>query len=431
MKKSFCRLLSLVACMALIATLLCVSPASAEDFAFLGKPFPDFTATDTDGNTFTLSGALKDRQAVVINLWATWCGPCRNEFPFLEEAYEKYRDKVAFIALSVEDKDTLETIAAYRSEMKLTLPMGRDEGRRLYTSDYGVAVPCTHVVDRFGNSVYCSYGAFYDALELELVLDAILGDSYTETKAMKSSPRDASTRSFPVYATQAIYPDGGDYETVELRASENGGTFTGYLIPADSVRLRIDLTATDDVANIAYDDPVTEKTPVVQDLLDPARGAYFYEQLMPHEDDDQLYFHVQLFNRALPEYDMGEYASVILFRNEFGIEQLVEDSAEQGYTVTWDYVDNKAKADSTLQAYIVHIVDQDNRPVPEVTVNFCTDVACVPKESDDQGIVTFNGTPDVYHVQIIDVPEGFSYDETYEMYTAREYGEWILRVKKD
>lgn len=110
--------------MALIAALLCASPASAEDFAFLGKPFPDFTATDTDGNTFTLSGALKDRQAVVINLWATWCGPCRNEFPFLEEAYEKYRDKVAFIALSVEDKDTLETIAAYRSEMKLTLPHG-------------------------------------------------------------------------------------------------------------------------------------------------------------------------------------------------------------------------------------------------------------------------------------------------------------------
>ena len=109
----------------------------------------------------------------------------------------------------------------------------------------------------------------------------------------------------------------------------------------------------------------------------------------------------------------------------------MEDSAEQGYTVTWDYVDNKAKADSTLQAYIVHIVDQDNRPVPEGTVNFCTDVACVPKESDNQGIVTFNGTPDVYHVQIIDVPEGFSYDETYEMYTAREYGEWILRVKKD
>ena len=67
----------------------------------------------------------------------------------------------------------------------------------------------------------------------------------------------------------------------------------------------------------------------------------------------------------------------------------------------------------------------------EVTVNFCTDQACVPNESDENGTVTFTGAPDVYHVQIVDVPEGYSWDESYDMYTTREYGEWVLRVRKD
>jgi hypothetical protein len=69
--------------------------------------------------------------------------------------------------------------------------------------------------------------------------------------------------------------------------------------------------------------------------------------------------------------------------------------------------------------------------VGEVTVNFCTDQACTPKESDENGLITFDGEPNKYHVQIIDVPEGYSYDEGFEMYTTPVYGEWTLRIKKD
>ena len=77
------------------------------------------------------------------------------------------------------------------------------------------------------------------------------------------------------------------------------------------------------------------------------------------------------------------------------------------------------------------MVDQDNHPVEEVTVNFCTDFACVPKESDENGLITFEGAPDVYHVQLTDVPEGYSFDESFELYTDSAYGEWVLRVRKD
>ena len=111
-----------------LTLLFAVSASAEESLDFLGKAAPDFTVTDIDGNTFTLSEATKDYEAVVINLWATWCGPCRNEFPEANEVYEAYKDKVAFIALSIDPDDTVEKITDYRKEMNLTLPMGRDEG---------------------------------------------------------------------------------------------------------------------------------------------------------------------------------------------------------------------------------------------------------------------------------------------------------------
>ena len=92
---------------ALLLLSLCLVPASAEDEFSLGQPFPDFTVTDTEGNVFTLSEALKDHEAVLINFWAAWYWPCEDEIPFLNEAYEQYGDRVAFISLSIED-DILE-----------------------------------------------------------------------------------------------------------------------------------------------------------------------------------------------------------------------------------------------------------------------------------------------------------------------------------
>ena len=66
-----------------------------------------------------------------------------------------------------------------------------------------------------------------------------------------------------------------------------------------------------------------------------------------------------------------------------------------------------------------------------VMVNFCTDIACAMLQSDENGTVAFYGAPDVYHVQLLKTPDGYSFDPGFEMYTGQAYSQWALRVRKD
>ena len=417
----------------LLSIMLLAGIASAEEGTndFLGKSFPDFTVTDTEGNTFTLSEALKDHEAVLINFWATWCGPCRNEFPHLNEAYEKYRDKVAFIALSKEENDTIGDIAEYRKENGISLPMGRDEELTLYNYLGGLeSVPKTVVVDRFGNAVFYHDRAFSGSGEVERVLDTFLGDSYTQTAVLESIPRDDSTQAFPVAPARALYPV-GDCKKACIYAENLEEPIICWVIPGESVIMRMEVAADDDVPAMMYADTYLRGNLHVTDLLDPETGVYSYEQFMPQPEDQLPIFQVGLFNgneEEITEKDIVYY----MVKDEECVEILADSLKADGFEgVHWEYAEADDPAKNALQAYFIHVVDQDNNPVGEVTVNFCTDTACTPQETDETGTISYEGEPYKYHVQIIEVPEGYSYDETFDMYTTPEYGEWTLRIRKD
>ena len=419
----------------LLSIVLLAGIASAEErnTDILGKPFPDFTATDTEGNSFTLSEALKDHEAVLINFWATWCGPCLREFPFLNEAYEKYRDRVAFIALTAEKNDTMEKIEAYKKEQGISFPMGRytDEKMNEYVDTSGI--PVTVIVDRFGNAVFVHNGALSSADSVERVLDTFLGDGYTASAVLKEIPKDTSTHAYPVSASRAIYPEeGGKYRKVLLRSDQHPNPITGYIIPPDeTVRLRIEIGPEDDAASMVLVDMFRGETKPVASLLDSDRGIYVCDVEMPGAEDVVHYLPIALYDGIAAEDN--KQMAIYLYINEETVNETVAEENAEGLSgkLTWEYADEEKKAENKQEAYLVHVADQDGNPVEGVTVNFCTDTACVPKESDENGLITFTGAPDAYHVQIIDAPDGYSWDEDYEMYTAREYGEWVLRVRKD
>ncbi len=108
---------------------------------------PDFTLTGFDGRAVTLS-SLRG-QVVVINFWASWCGPCRDEAEYLESTWRAYQDRnVVFIG--VDWADTEREALAYIDEFNITYINGPDVGTRI-SQDYNIqGVPETFFVDRTG-----------------------------------------------------------------------------------------------------------------------------------------------------------------------------------------------------------------------------------------------------------------------------------------
>ena len=118
----------------------------------------DFTVQTIDGSSFTLSEALQSHKLVLINLFATWCGPCGMEFPYLQEAWSQCADEVAVIALSIEPTDTDEVLRQYAEEKGLSFPMGSTEGTELarFVTE---GIPTTILVDRAGQIAGVEVGA--------------------------------------------------------------------------------------------------------------------------------------------------------------------------------------------------------------------------------------------------------------------------------
>lgn len=189
---------------ALILTIPLAVAGIAEGRAELGKPFLDFTVTTLEGDTFTLSEALKDHEAVYINLFATWCPPCRREFPDLEGIYARYADSVATIAISVEPQDTPDKLRQFREELGLTLPMAPmgDVDLAAYVEELAAySIPDSIVIDRFGNLVFFQMGMLPDAEHFERIYRMTLGEGYTESRVWTD---------FPAPEVNVPYPDDGE-----------------------------------------------------------------------------------------------------------------------------------------------------------------------------------------------------------------------------
>lgn len=119
---------------------------------------PDFSLLDSKGRAVRLS-TLRGK-VVVINFWATWCGPCRAEIPGFLEVYNKYKSKgLEIIGISLDD-DGWESVAPFVKRFKIDYPVVL--GDRDVVLNYGgiTAIPTTFVVDRKGYVVSGRMGYF-------------------------------------------------------------------------------------------------------------------------------------------------------------------------------------------------------------------------------------------------------------------------------
>lgn len=170
MKKILTLILALILVLAMTVT-----GAQAGPESLMGKTLKDFSVKTYDGKTFKLSESLKAHDLVVINFWATWCGPCCAEFPFLQEAWAQYSDRVDVIAMSVERTDNAKVLKRFAAKYGLEFPMGRDE-RNMFRAMKADSIPTTLIVDKDRHVVAVEVGMKSSVKEFTDLFDSLLED---------------------------------------------------------------------------------------------------------------------------------------------------------------------------------------------------------------------------------------------------------------
>ena len=136
-----------------------------------GAMAPDFTLTSLDGEPIALAD-LRGRP-VVVNFWASWCGPCIEEFPLLRDAAARYAD-TGLVVIGIVNEDRVAAARDFMSEHGATWPAAMDPGGRV-AGAYGiVGVPETYFIDRNGRIAARQIGQF-TAASLDEKLAAITG----------------------------------------------------------------------------------------------------------------------------------------------------------------------------------------------------------------------------------------------------------------
>ncbi|MBI5137442.1 MAG: TlpA family protein disulfide reductase [Nitrospirae bacterium] len=124
----------------------------------IGFTAPDFELVDTRGNRVSLSSFRGN--VVLLNFWATWCGPCRIEMPTLQALTEDYAARSFRVVAVAGDPEGVRKVAPFMDGLGLTFPGLIDQDGRIQDMYLVNALPMTYVLDRQGVVVYKMVGFF-------------------------------------------------------------------------------------------------------------------------------------------------------------------------------------------------------------------------------------------------------------------------------
>ena len=171
------KLLAVLMTVLMLAALGCTAFAASDDIGVKpGEAFPDFTVSLTEGGTATLSELLKEKDLVVLNIFASWCGPCEVEFPEMEKSYQTHSDRMVILSLSGDPADTMQIISDYKVSHKLSFPMGLAGNALDFLNISGF--PTTIFITKDGTVGFIKVGAFVGEGAFEEKVATFLSDSY-------------------------------------------------------------------------------------------------------------------------------------------------------------------------------------------------------------------------------------------------------------
>jgi len=141
----------------------------------VGSTMPEYAAMNLDGSKFDL--AAKRDKVVLVNVWATWCGPCRYEIPELQALHERYSPRgLEVVGVSV-DESGVESVREFVAEQKkMTYPVVLDAAGNITNLLDTSVLPTSVLVDRSGKIVWKKYGAIMEGdEELKKAIETAVG----------------------------------------------------------------------------------------------------------------------------------------------------------------------------------------------------------------------------------------------------------------
>jgi cytochrome c-type biogenesis protein len=115
----------------------------------IGKPAPEYRAISLTGDSVSL--ARSRGRVVLLNVWATWCHPCRDEIPVLQALHERYASRgLELVGVSVDARGEEDTIRQFADDFRMTYPLWLDPDERVQSTFLAVGVPATFLIDRGG-----------------------------------------------------------------------------------------------------------------------------------------------------------------------------------------------------------------------------------------------------------------------------------------
>lgn len=149
--------------------------APAPDRATVGSRPPDYRVQRLPaGDTISLRSAYRG-QVTLVNIWATWCGPCRQEMPSIERLYTAYQARgFRVAAVSVDEGDNA-AVLQYARETGLTFDLLHDRSGSIQQVYQTIGVPQSFLIGRDGRVAYTSLGAEeWDAPEMHRRIEQLL-----------------------------------------------------------------------------------------------------------------------------------------------------------------------------------------------------------------------------------------------------------------
>lgn len=115
----------------------------------IGQPAPHYRAVTLTGDSVSLE-QLRGR-AVLLNVWATWCHPCREEIPVLQALHARYASRgLELVGVSVDGRGEKNTIREFATDFGMTYPLWLDPDERVQSTFLAIGVPATFLIDREG-----------------------------------------------------------------------------------------------------------------------------------------------------------------------------------------------------------------------------------------------------------------------------------------